>query len=84
MLVAVVVFENLLAAKRSTGVTWGTFACDCCVGVRNFWLFLIVFVHISCFKLKFLRKAIMSCELLNISLKLLSMFNVPVLVPYFL
>ena len=46
-----------------------------CVGVRNFWLFLIVFVPISCFKLAFLRKAIMSCKLLNISLKLLSMLN---------
>ena len=43
--------------------------------MRNFWLFLIVFVPISCFKLVFLRKAIMSCKLLNISLKLLSMFN---------
>ena len=64
-----------MAAKRSTSVTWGTLTCGCCVGVRNFWLFLIVFVHISCFKLKFLRKAMMSCELLNISLKLLSMFN---------
>ena len=31
------------------------------VGVRNFWLFLIVFVPISCFKLAFLRNAIMSC-----------------------
>ena len=34
-----------------------------------------MFVPISCFKLVFLRKAIISCELLNISLKLLSMFN---------
>ena len=41
----------------------------------NFWLFLIVFVPISCFKLTFLRKGIMGCESLNISLKLLSMFN---------
>ena len=32
-------------------------------------------VPISCFKLVVLRKAIMSCELFNISLKLLSMFN---------
>ena len=47
-----------------------------CVGVRNFWLFLVVFVPISCFKLVFLRKAIMSCELLNTSLKLLSRFNI--------
>ena len=46
-----------------------------CVGVRNFWLFLIVFVRISCFKLVFLRKAIMGCKLLNISLKPLSMLN---------
>ena len=34
-----------------------------------------LYVPISCFKFVFLRKAIMSCELLNISLKLLSMFN---------
>ena len=46
-----------------------------CVGVRNFCLFLIVFVPISYFNLVFLRKAIMSCELLYISLKLLSIFN---------
>ena len=39
------------------------------VSVRNFWLFLIVFVPISCFKLVFLWKAIMGCKLLNISLK---------------
>ena len=45
-----------------------------CVGVRNFWLFL-VFVPISCFKLVFLQKAIISCGLLNISLKLLPRFN---------
>ena len=24
-------FENLLAAKRSTGVTWGTLTCTCCL-----------------------------------------------------
>ena len=46
-----------------------------CDGVRNFWLFLIAFVPISCFKLVFLRKAIMSCKQLDIYLKLLSMFN---------
>ena len=34
-----------------------------------------MFVPISCFKLMFFGKAITSCELLNISLKLLSMFN---------
>ena len=45
------------------------------VGVRNFWFFLIVFVPISYFKLEFLRKAIIGCKLLNISLKLLSMLN---------
>ena len=43
--------------------------------MRNFWLLLIAFVPISCFKLVLLWKAIMSCELLNISLKLLSVFN---------
>ena len=43
--------------------------------MRNLWLFFIVFFPVSCFKLLFLRKAIISCELLNISLKLLSMFN---------
>ena len=36
---------------------------------------MVMVIPISCFKLVFLRKAIMSCELLNISLKLLSMFN---------
>ena len=41
----------------------------------KFWLFLIVFVLLSCFKLVFLWKAIMGCKLLNISLKLLSMLN---------
>ena len=45
------------------------------VSVRNFWLFLIVFVPISCFKLVFLWKAIMGCKLLNISLKVQSMLN---------
>ena len=67
---------KLLAAKQSTDVTWGTLTCVVvCADVRNFWLFLIVFVLISCFKLKFLRKGIMSWKLLNISLKLLSIFN---------
>ena len=61
-------FENLLAAKRSSGVTWGTLTCSCLCRFEKFWLFLIVFVPISCFKLVFLRKAIMSCELLNIFL----------------
>ena len=37
--------------------------------MRNFWLFFIVFVPISCFKVVFLRKAIIGCELLNISSK---------------
>ena len=46
-----------------------------CVDGRNFWLFLIVFVPINCFKLVFLWKAVMSCKLLNISLKLLLMVN---------
>ena len=46
-----------------------------CVGVRNFCLFPIVFVPVSCFKLVFFRKAIMGCKLFNISLKLLSMLN---------
>ena len=69
-------FQNLLVAKWSVGVTWGTLtAVAVCVGVRFFWLFLIVFVPVSCFKLVFLWKVIMSCELLNISLKLMSMFN---------
>ena len=62
-------FENLLPAKQSTGVTWGTLTCGCCFCRYN------VFVPTSCFKFVFLRKNIMSCELLNISLKLLSMFN---------
>ena len=44
--------------------------------MRNFWLFLIVFVPITRFKIILLRKAIMSCKLLNTSLKLLSMFKV--------
>ena len=43
--------------------------------MRNFWLFLIVFVLISCLNLVFLRKAIMVCELLNIYLKLLLMLS---------
>ena len=47
-----------------------------CVGVRNFWLFLVVFVPISCFKLEFLGKAIMGCKLLNISLKLLTILSI--------
>ena len=34
-----------------------------------------MFVAISCFKILFLQKVVMSCELLNISLKLLSIFN---------
>ena len=46
-----------------------------CVGVRKFWFVLIVFVPISCFKLVFLRKAIMSCILLNYFSKVVSMFN---------
>ena len=70
-------FEKLLAAKRQNGVTCGTLTCGCCcAGVRNFWLFLIVFVPITRFKIILLRKAIMSCKLLNTSLKLLSMFKV--------
>ena len=68
-------FENLLAAKLWTGVTWGTLTCSCLCRCEKFWLFLIVFVPVSCFKLVFLWKVIMSCELLNISLKLMSMFN---------
>ena len=35
----------------------------------------LLFVPKSCFKLVFLGKAIMGCELLNISLKLLSVFS---------
>ena len=67
---------KLLAVKQSTDVTWGTLTCVVvCADVRNFWLVLIVFVLISCFKLEFLRKGIMSWKLLNISLKLLSIFN---------
>ena len=46
-----------------------------CVGVIHLWLFVIVFVAISCFKFVFLRKAIMGCKLLNISLKLPLMLN---------
>ena len=61
-------FENLLTAKWSTGVTRGT-------GVGNSWLFFIVFVSISYFKLVFLQKAIMGCILLNVSLKLLLALN---------
>ena len=51
-----------------------------CVGVRNFWLFFIVFVSISYFKLVILRRAAMGCILLNISLKLLLMLNIYVTV----
>ena len=68
-------FENLLAAKLWTGVTWGTLTCSCLCRCEKFWLFLIVFVPVSCFKLVFLRKVIMNCKLLNISSKLLLMFN---------
>ena len=46
-----------------------------CVGVRIFWLFFIMFVPVGCFKLVFLRKAIMNCTLLKVSLKLLLMLN---------
>ena len=40
-------------------------------GVKNPWLLFFFFFSTSCFKLVFLRKAIMGCILLNISLKLL-------------
>ena len=46
-----------------------------CVGVINCWLFLVVLVPITLFKLVFLRKAIMGCILLNILLKQLLMLN---------
>ena len=46
-----------------------------CVDVTNFLLFLIVFASINCFKFMLLRKAIMGCKLLKISLKLLLMLN---------
>ena len=52
--------------KVSLGVHWPVIVA--CVGVMYFRLFVIVFVPISCFKLVFLRKAIMGCKLLNISL----------------
>ena len=44
--------------------------------MRHFWLFLIVFVPINCFKLVFLQKSIMGCKLVSISLKVLLMLNV--------
>ena len=70
-------FENLLPVKWSTGVTWGTLTCGCCLcRCDTFLVFLILFVPISCFNLVFLRKDIMGCKLLNISLKLLSMCNI--------
>ena len=47
-------------------------------------MFLIVFVPISCFKLVILRKAMMGCKLLNISLKLLSMLNMGFLIISFI
>ena len=70
-------FENLLAGKQSTGVTWGTLTCGCCLCTCEKFLAVsyCVYYCVSCFKLVFFRKAIMSCDLLNISLKLLSMFN---------
>ena len=69
--------ENLLTAKRSTGVTWDTLNYGCCLcRCEKFLVVSYLFVPISCFKLVFLLKAIMSCELLNISIKLLSLFNI--------
>ena len=43
--------------------------------MRNFWLFFIVFVPISCFKLVILRKTVMIYILLNVSLKPMWMLN---------
>ena len=45
------------------------------VGVRNVCFFLIKFISVRFFKLVFLRKAVIGCKLLNISLKLMSMLN---------
>ena len=47
-----------------------------CVGVGNLWLLFIAVVAISCFKLVFLRKAIMGCIFLNAFRKLLFMLSV--------
>ena len=69
-------FENLLAANRSVGVTWGTLTCGCFLcRCERFFVVSLLFLPKSCFKLVFSRKAIVSCELLNISLKLLSMLH---------
>ena len=56
-----------------------------CVGVKNFWLFLIVLAPVSCLKLLFLRQAIMGCKLWNIFIKIIADAQyVPVFVYYFL
>ena len=49
-------YENLMATKRSTLVTWGTLICGCCL-----------FFPISCFKLVFCRKLSWVSKLLSIS-----------------
>ena len=46
------------------------------VSVRNVSFFLIKFISVRCFKLVFLRKAVIGCKLLNVSLKLMSMLNI--------
>ena len=66
--------ENLLAAKQSTGVTWGTLTCGGCLCRCKFLVVSYCVCSYRLFLSLFLRKAIMSCKLLNISLKLLLMF----------
>ena len=69
-------FENLLAAKQSTGVRWGTLTYGCCLCRYDFCFVLILLLLVSCFKLAFLRKTIIGRKLLNTSLKLLLMLNI--------